>query len=69
MNKVIDTLPESRRRIFIMKTVEGKSIAQIAEEMNISPKTVETQIYRAKSTLKEHVSKLLYLAIILTFQL
>lgn len=69
MNKVIDTLPESRRRIFIMKTVEGKSIAQIAEELDISPKTVETQIYRAKSTLKEHVSKLLYLAIILTFQL
>ena len=69
MNKVFDTLPESRRRIFIMKTVEGKSIAQIAEEMNISPKTVETQIYRAKSTLKEHVSKLLYIAIILTFQL
>lgn len=69
INKVIDTLPESRKRIFTMKTVEGKSVTEIAEELKISPKTVETQIYRAKATLKEHVSKLLYLAVILTFHL
>lgn len=69
INKVINTLPESRKRIFTMKTVEGKSVTEIAEELKISPKTVETQIYRAKATLKEHVSKLLYLAVILTFHL
>ena len=53
------SLPEARRRIFIMRMEEGKSVNEIAQELGISPKTVETQIARAKSFLKEHVSDLL----------
>ena len=60
--KVIDKLPDARRRIFMMRVFENKSVAQIAEELGLSPKTVETQIYRAKSTLKKQVSELLFLA-------
>lgn len=69
IDKVIDTLPESRKRIFLMRTVDGKSVAEIAKELKISPKTVETQIYRSKIVLREHVSKLLYLALIMTFHI
>lgn len=64
---VIDQLPESRRRIFMMRTVEGLSVNEIAEKLGISPKTVETQIARAKLALRECVSHLLYLAIIISF--
>jgi DNA-binding CsgD family transcriptional regulator len=46
--------------------MEGKTVAEIAAELNISPKTVETQIQRAKATLRERISKLLYLAITVT---
>lgn len=66
LDKAIALLPESRRKIFIMKTMEGKTVAEIAAELNISPKTVETQIQRAKATLRERISKLLYLAITVT---
>lgn len=67
MSKYISKLPESRRRIFLMRIEEGKSVAEIAQELGISPKTVETQIARAKSFLKEHTSDLLYLAFFLSF--
>ena len=53
MSKVIEKLPESRRQIFLMRTVQGKSVSAIAEELGISPKTVETQI---ASEYKEHVA-------------
>lgn len=69
ISQVIDNLPDSRRKIFLMRTFEGKSVSEIAQELSLSPKTVETQIYRTKLALKEHLSKLLYIAIILTFNL
>ena len=69
MSKYVDKLPEARRRIFIMRMEEGKSVNEIAQELGISPKTVETQIARAKSFLKEHVSDLLYLAFIIALNL
>jgi DNA-binding CsgD family transcriptional regulator len=45
-----------------MRTAESKSVSEIAAELSISPKTVETQIARAKSFLRQHVSKLLFVA-------
>ena len=69
ISKVIEKLPESRKKIFLMRTFDGKSVAEIAHELNLSPKTVETQIYRTKLAMKEHLSKLLYFAIILTFNI
>ena len=65
MSKYVNRLPESRRRIFLMRVEEGKSVAEIAQELGISPKTVETQIARAKAFLREHTSDLLCLAFFL----
>ena len=63
--KYVDMLPESRKRIFVMRSVEGKSVSEIASELALSPKTVETQIARAKSFIRQHVSKLLFVAFVL----
>ncbi len=63
--KYVDMLPESRKRIFVMRSVEGKSVSEIASELTLSPKTVETQIARAKSFIRQHVSKLLFVAFVL----
>jgi len=65
----VEDLPEARKKIFNMKTVGGQSVKEIAQELNISPKTVETQIARAKSFLRQKVSELLFLAIIAYFGL
>lgn len=69
MLKVINELPDARRRIFTMRVFEKKSVSQIAEELGLSPKTVETQIYRAKSALKKQVSELLFLAFFISLGL
>ena len=69
MERVVGQLPESRRKIFLMRTVDGLSVNEIAEKLGISPKTVETQIARAKQALRECVSPLLYLAIIISFSI
>ncbi len=61
----IAALPESRRKIYKMRFIEGLSVAEISERLDISPKTVETQIARAKSSIRQRISELLMLAVIL----
>ncbi|OQP42722.1 hypothetical protein A4H97_11180 [Niastella yeongjuensis] len=48
-------LPEQRRRIFLLHREQNLSYSQIAEQLNISPKTVENQI---SATLKQLRSQL-----------
>ncbi|NQU55218.1 MAG: RNA polymerase sigma-70 factor [Bacteroidetes bacterium] len=49
----IDEMPEQRRKIFKMSRMEQMKHKEIAAELNISPKTVETQIYRSLNHLRE----------------
>ena len=61
----IAALPESRRKIYKMRFIEGLSVHEISERLDISPKTVETQIARAKNAIRQRISELLMLAAIL----
>ena len=45
-------LPEKRKKIFILRKKQGRSVREIAEEMGISVKTVENQITEAMKYLK-----------------
>ena len=49
----IDSLPEKRREIFRLSREEGLKYREIAEKLNISIKTVETQMGLAIKTLRE----------------
>ncbi len=51
----IDALPEKRREVFVLSRFEGKSYKEIAEIMQISVKTVEAQMGKALSTLREFI--------------
>jgi RNA polymerase sigma-70 factor (ECF subfamily) len=53
---LITQMPERRREIFIKRKKEGKSISDIASEMDISPKTAENQITEAMNYLKKEFS-------------
>jgi RNA polymerase sigma-70 factor (ECF subfamily) len=55
--KGIDKLPENRKHIFMLSKENGLSNDQIAEQLNISKRTVENQLYRATKTIKEHINK------------
>lgn len=57
--EALASLPIARKRIYLMKTVEGMSTKEIASRLGISVKTVETQIERAKRTFKLKFSELL----------
>lgn len=53
LDKTIHELPEKCRRIFIMSKKEGKSYKEIAEQLEISIKTVEAQIRIALIKIRE----------------
>lgn len=48
----IDRLPQKRKQIFLLAKRDGLSYQEIAEELNISIKTVENQIAAALKTLR-----------------
>jgi RNA polymerase sigma-70 factor (ECF subfamily) len=54
--KAIDELPEKCREIFLMSKRDGLSNAEIADEMNISIKTVKNQMTKAFTRLRESLS-------------
>lgn len=51
--KALDRLPERCRKVFIRLREEKQSYAQVAEELNISTKTVDAQLQKALTRLKE----------------
>jgi len=70
LSKIVDSLPERRREIFIKSRFEGLSIEEIAREFDISHKTVENQITTAlkyiRSCLrKEEIQVVLFAALFL----
>lgn len=49
----INELPEQKRRIFLMRTQEGMSLGEIADEMGISVSAVKKHLYAAFDSVKE----------------
>jgi RNA polymerase sigma-70 factor (ECF subfamily) len=50
--EIVSKLPEKCRQIYIMSRVDGKRNREIADELNLSVRTVETQISKALKFLK-----------------
>ncbi len=66
INKAIDELPPQCAKIFRMNRFEHKSNAEIASELNISKRTVETQISNALKVLRS-VLKMAFINFLLDF--
>jgi RNA polymerase sigma-70 factor (ECF subfamily) len=70
IDAAISELPEQMRRIFELSRYEGLKYAEIATQLNISVKTVETQMSRALAKLREKLSGYLtFYFIVLIFNL
>jgi RNA polymerase sigma-70 factor (ECF subfamily) len=63
----IDTLPEKCKEVFFKSRMEGKKYASIADELNISVKTVEAQIGKALKILREQLADLIVVLSIILF--
>ena len=63
----IDKLPERCREIFVLSKVEGFSNKQISEQLNISIKTVESQMTTAFVRLRKELGWLLCIILFQNF--
>lgn len=53
--EIVSKFPGRCRQIFILSRVDGKSNREIADEMNLSIRTVETQISKALKSLRDNL--------------
>ena len=67
INQALDDLPDKCREIFLMNRFDGLKYREIAEKLDISIKTVETQMSRALKTLRERLSDMITILIVLMF--
>ena len=55
LDQVVNSLPEQCRKVFKLVKEEGFKYKEVAEILNISPRTVETQLARAMRRLNDAV--------------
>ena len=65
IDQAVRSLPDRCRLIFVLSRYEGLSYKQIAEKLDISVKTVENQMTKALKTLRQLLSPLLTMIVIL----
>ena len=57
VNEAINELPDQQRTVFLMNFKNGLSAFEIAEQLHVSRRTVENQIFRARKVLKAALLK------------
>jgi len=67
LQKLINEIPERRREIFRLSRFEGLSYKQIAERLNISENTVDSQIRNALAFLRKEFRKMVVLGFLFFF--
>ncbi len=58
--KKAEELPKRSREIFLLSYIEGLKAGEIAEQLNLSVRTVENQLYRALLYLRKNSSSLFF---------
>ncbi len=56
-NSLIKTLPPQQKKVFILYKEKEYTISEIAEQLNISKKTAENHLYRARMYIKDALKK------------
>jgi RNA polymerase sigma-70 factor, ECF subfamily len=67
IQQAIDALPPKCREVFYKSRFEGKKYSVIANEMNISVKTVEAQMGKALKYLREQLADLVLICVLYLF--
>ncbi len=53
--EIVAALPEQRRRIFELSRIDGLNYDEISQQLSLSRRTVENQIYRALQFIKQEL--------------
>lgn len=67
LNLALDKLPEKCREIFLLCRFEEMKYKEVADKLNISPKTVEAQMSKALKILREEFKDLWFVVFLLFF--
>ncbi len=67
IEKALDTLPPVCRHVFVLSRHEELSYKEIAEQLNISVKTVENHMGKALKRLREELGDYLTIIVLLSF--
>jgi RNA polymerase sigma-70 factor (ECF subfamily) len=57
LERAIEALPEQFRTVFVLREVEGLSVNETAEYLNVPVATVKTRDYRARSLLRAQLDR------------
>ncbi len=57
VEKATDNLPEVYRTVFITRVIEGMSVEETADILNLRPETVKTRLHRARRLVHEQLNK------------
>ena len=57
LERAIDTLPEIYRLVFVLRTVEGLSVAETGGCLDIGAEAVKTRLHRARSLLRKDLQR------------
>ena len=65
ISETINKLPPERKKVFVMSRYEGLKYREIADELGISVKTVENQMYQALGFMRENLKEYMLLILLL----
>lgn len=65
IDKAVNKLPPQRKKVFLMNRFENKTALQIAEELHLSPRTVEKHIEKALQSLRKDLKDYLPAALLM----
>jgi RNA polymerase sigma-70 factor, ECF subfamily len=55
VEEATDKLPVDFRLVFVARAIEGMSVEETAELLNITPETVRSRLHRARGLLRKHI--------------
>jgi len=64
IKETIESLPEQCRKIFSMSRMDGLRYNEIAEKLNLSPKTIENQMGKALKTMRVALSEYIQIMVV-----
>ena len=62
IRRKIDSLPQAFRTVFVLRGIEELSVAEVARALDVPTATVRTRYFRARSLLRESLSREPYVA-------
>jgi RNA polymerase sigma-70 factor, ECF subfamily len=57
VEQATDNMPEPFRLVFVARVIEGMSVEETSELLDIKPETVKTRLHRARRLLRDHLDK------------